>query len=129
MAYAIRERFPQILVIGGLGGRTDQTLANLSLLANPAWSGADIRIDDGCEEVFRVGIDTILQGTAGDVVSLLSLGIPAEGVRTEGLRYPLRGETLFPFRTRGVSNRMLSDAATISVGKGVLLCIHTRLAH
>jgi thiamine pyrophosphokinase len=57
---------------------------------------------------------------------LLPVGIPAEGVTTEGLRFPLRGETLIPFRTRGISNQMLGERAAIKVENGVLLCIHTR---
>ena len=65
-------------------------------------------------------------GAAGDLVSLVPIGIPAEGVTTDGLKFPLRGETLLPFRTRGVSNQMLGERATITVEKGVLLCIHTR---
>ena len=115
-----------ILIIAGLGGRTDQTLANLSLLTDPALAGCDVRIDDGLEEVVRVGEDTVLQGAPGDVVSLVPLGVPAEGVVTEGLKYPLRRETLHPHTSRGVSNRMETTTATVSVKKGVLLCIHTR---
>jgi thiamine pyrophosphokinase len=129
IALAVREGYSSVLIIGGLGGRTDQTLANLSLLADPSRAGTAIVLDDGCEEVLRIGPKTVLHGTAGDIVSLLPFGVPAEGVRTEGLRYPLRDETLLPFNSRGVSNRMLSDTAVISVEKGLLLCIHTRIAH
>jgi thiamine pyrophosphokinase len=128
IAFASREGYSPILILAGLGGRTDQTLANLSLLADPDLAGCDIRIDDGFEEAVRIGRKTVLHGTAGDVVSLLPFGVPAEGVVTEGLRYPLRGETLLPHKTRGVSNRMLSDTAAVSVERGVLLCIHTRSA-
>ena len=35
-----------------------------------------------------------LAGTPGDIVSLLPVHGPAEGVTTSGLEYPLRGETL-----------------------------------
>jgi thiamine pyrophosphokinase len=124
--FALQEGYSSILILAGLGGRTDQMLANLSLLTDPALSEYDIRIDDGLEEVVRVGEETVLHGAPGDIVSLLPLGVPAEGVATEGLKYPLRGEILAPHKTRGVSNRMQSNKATISVERGVLLCIHTR---
>jgi thiamine pyrophosphokinase len=124
--FALRKGHTAILIIAGLGGRTDQILANLSLLTDPALSEFDIRMDDGREEVIRIQGEFRLQGESGDVVSLMPFGVPAEGVFTDGLRYPLHGETLVPFRTRGVSNRMLGDSATISVERGVLLCIHTR---
>jgi thiamine pyrophosphokinase len=126
LAFALSEGYNTIRIIAGLGGRTDQTLANLSLLADPALEGRDVRIDDGREQALRVGKNTVLQGAPGDVVSLLPLGVPAEGVVTEGLKFPLRGETLLPHRSRGVSNRMLDSTASVNVERGVLLCIHTR---
>ena len=42
-----------------------------------------------------------LQGTPGELLSLLPLG-RADGVTTEGLAYPLRGETLEAGSSRGV---------------------------
>jgi thiamine pyrophosphokinase len=126
IGFALRKGFSSILIIAGLGGRTDQTLTNLSLLTDPALRDHDIRMDDGCEEVVCIRGELSLHGEAGDTLSLIPLGLPAEGVFTDGLQYPLRGETLLPFRSRGVSNRMLGERATITLKKGVLICIHTR---
>ncbi len=126
LQYAVREGFTAIRILAGLGGRTDQTLANLFLLTDPALENLDVRIDDGREEAFRVGKETAVLGAAGDLISLVPVGIPAEGVTTDGLKFPLRGETLIPFRTRGISNQMLGERAAIKVENGVLLCIHTR---
>lgn len=127
MQYAVREGYAEILVIAALGGRIDQTLANLSLLADPALEGRDVRFDDGREEVMRVDREATLHGEPGDTVSLLPFGSETRGIVTQGLQYPLRGETLLPYRTRGVSNKMQGREATIFVEKGDLLCIHTRL--
>ena len=124
--FALEEEFSSILIVGALGGRTDQTLANLSLLADPALREYDIRIDDGREEALCVRESAVLLGAAGDIVSLIPFGMPAEGVVTKGLQYPLREETLRLSRTRGVSNRMIENRAEISIERGVLLCIHTR---
>jgi len=128
LAYAVREAYPAILILAGLGGRTDQTLANIFLLTDPALDAIDVRIDDGREEAFLIGKEGLVRGAAGDIVSLLPFGVPAEGVTTDGLKFPLRGETLIPHRTRGISNRMLGAGAAITVERGVLLCIHTRSA-
>jgi thiamine pyrophosphokinase len=51
------------------------------------------------------------------------VGQPAHGVRTEGLRYPLNGETLHPGSTRGVSNELVEANATIKLASGVLLAL------
>jgi thiamine pyrophosphokinase len=126
--FAVREGYRSIRIVGGLGGRTDQTVGTLSLLAEPGRAEFDIRCDDGCEEALSIRGAAALEGRAGDIVSLIPFGLPAEGITTEGLRFPLRGETLEPYKTRGISNRMVSPRAVIRVEKGVLLCIHTRLA-
>jgi thiamine pyrophosphokinase len=47
-------------------------------------------------------------------------------VTTEDLYYPLRGETLKAFQTRGMSNVVAGTAAQDSLSRGRLLCVHTR---
>ena len=42
---------------------------------------------------------------------------------TTGLRYPLAGEDLPAGTTRGVSNEMAADRATVELQGGVLLAI------
>jgi thiamine pyrophosphokinase len=118
--------FRSILIVGALGGRLDQTLGNLFLLTWPRLAGIDLRMDDGLEEVFAITASAALHGAPGETVSLLPLQGPARGITTTGLRYPLRGETLWPERTRGISNEFLEEYATITLEQGCLLCIHSR---
>lgn len=115
-----------ITVVGALGGRVDQTLTNIFLLLMPELQSADVRFDDGHEELFLIQNHGKVIGKKGDTVSLLPLLSPAMGIRTKGLRYPLQDEILFPERSRGVSNEMKSDIAEVTLKSGVLLCIHTR---
>jgi thiamine pyrophosphokinase len=126
----LRAGYTRIFIAGALGGRLDMTLANIFLLALPELAGVDARLEDGVEEVFLIrpgaGEGSLIAGQPGDGVSLLPLGGAARGIRTDGLYYPLRGETLFPERTRGVSNLMVSPQARVSLDEGLLICIHTR---
>jgi thiamine pyrophosphokinase len=115
-----------IRILGGLGGRSDQSLANLLLLADPALLDVDTRLDDGLEEAFVIRGRAEIRGSPGDIVSLLPLGFQAEGIHTEGLRFPLDAETLLPYHTRGISNEMTGPLASVSVEKGLLICIHRR---
>jgi thiamine pyrophosphokinase len=119
-----------IRIVGALGGRLDQTLANLFLLSQPALAGRDVRLEDGHAEVFAIhpGQEAAIEGQPGELVSLLPLRGAAEGVITRGLRYPLHGETLWQERTRGISNALLGRQAWVSIHQGLLLCIHTRQA-
>ncbi len=123
---AARERgFAEIVVVGALGGRLDQTLGNLSLLLLPQLEGCSVRFEDGRDEVFVIRNSAEICGQPGDVVSLLPLWGEVTGVVTTDLAYPLNAETLYPERTRGISNVMTKSSASIEIASGRLLCIHT----
>ena len=115
----------EITILGGLGGRLDQTIANVMLLAMPALRDCRVMIASGDEQSFliRPGAPFELRGGVGDVVSLIPFGGDAHGIVTDGLEYPLRNESLFIGPARGVSNVMLGDRATISFRQGLLLCV------
>ena len=59
----------------------------------------------------------------GELLSLIPIGGPAEGVRTSGLRYPLDGEPLLAGSSRGVSNEVLATLAEVSLEAGSLLIV------
>ncbi len=118
----------EIRVVAALGGRLDQTLANLGLLELDELKGIDVRLDDGHEEILIIRSKSVVTGTPGDTLSLLSMEGCSKGITTQGLKYPLKGETLCPSRSRGISNVMLETEAVIEVRTGALLCIHTRQA-
>jgi len=126
LRYAREQGCRAILIVAGFGGRNDQTLGNLALLADPSLDGLDVRMDDGVEQAFFIRARADIAGKAGETVSLLPWGGPVDGIITAGLRYPLRGERLDPFRTRGISNEMLGATASVSIKSGVLLCLHRR---
>ncbi len=125
---ALKEGYRTMRLVAALGGRLDQTLGNLFLLTLPELSGCDIRMEDGVEEAFVIRSREMVLGQPGDIVSLLPLAGSVTGVVTRGLRYPLHAETLWFDRTRGISNVLLENQASIEVASGVLLAIHTRRA-
>lgn len=122
--HALKAGYSPIILVGALGGRLDQALGNLALLTTPACLAADVRLNDGLTEAFFITSRATLRGQPNEIVSLLPWGEPVEGVTTDGLSYPLHSETLLPYRTRGISNEMLSDTAIVSVKHGTLLCVH-----
>jgi thiamine pyrophosphokinase len=116
----------QIIILAALGGRLDQTLGNIALLADEKLSTFDIRLDDGLEEVFFCRNESPITGTSGDIVSLIPWQGDVTGVLTTDLKWPLQSETLYPQKTRGISNEMLGDTATVQIKSGLLLIIHRR---
>jgi thiamine pyrophosphokinase len=115
----------QVVVLAALGARWDQTLANLLLPAASGLADVHIRLLDSAQEVMLVrnGRETHVAGNPGDTVSLIPLGGDALGVRTFGLEYPLHGETLYFGATRGISNVLLEETASVYLEEGILLCV------
>jgi thiamine pyrophosphokinase len=113
----------RVLVLGAHGGRFDHFLANVLLLATPRFAGVDIEARLEGAHVVVVRDHAELSAAPGALCSLLPIGGRASGVVTEGLRYPLRGETLEPGSTRGVSNVFLDRRASVSLDAGVLVAV------
>jgi thiamine pyrophosphokinase len=116
----------QIVIVAALGERLDQTLGNIGLISDMRLSSLDVRIDDGVEEALFCRDQVQVRGRSGDLVSLIPWQGEVAGVRTEGLKWPLKSETLYPQKTRGISNEMLGAEATVTIDSGLLLVVHRR---
>jgi thiamine pyrophosphokinase len=124
--YAASRGAEEILLLGLLGGRLDQTLANLLLLSKTEWESMRLSIIEGPDKahVLRQGEAISLSGQAGDIASLIPLSPTVSGVTTQGLRWPLSEANLQFGSTLGISNEMTGASARISLGSGLLLVIH-----
>jgi thiamine pyrophosphokinase len=120
---AIDLRPGRILVLAGRGGRLDHELSSLLLLAVEKYASAQIDALVGEAKVHVVRGARELEGAPGELLTLVPAHGAAEGVRTDGLAYPLRGETLDAGSTRGVSNVFVASTARVALERGVLLAI------
>ena len=122
---AIREGATHITVVGGHGGRVDQSLANAFVIASPVFAHISMHavIDAAMVSVVHGGGSVTISGRPGDVVTILPLHGDARGVRTEGLEYPLHGEALPSGTTRGVSNVLSAARATVALDEGTVLVV------
>ncbi|MEI8307842.1 MAG: thiamine diphosphokinase [Chloroflexales bacterium] len=121
---AVERGADQIDILGALGGRWDQGMANVAMLALPELVGLRVRLRDQEQEAFLVRDAAEIPGGAGDTVSLLPLSGAAHGITTRGLSYPLVAATLRYERSRGISNVITQPPAHVSVGEGLLLVVH-----
>lgn len=125
LRYALELRPAEIILCGALGGsRADHALVNLFLLTIPFRAGVPARIIDERQTVRLMDRELIQSGRAGDYLSLFSLTPETRGVTTQGLRYPLHGETLYFASSRGLSNELTSETARVTAVSGLLLAIH-----
>ena len=122
IARAVRDGATEILLLGAVGGRLDQTIANLLILAQQDLS-VPLAIAEGDQmaRVLRGRQSVTLVGPTGGYVSAVALSEEVTGVTYRGLEYPLKNATLRLGSTRGVSNTLASSPAQISIESGILL--------
>lgn len=124
LLYAVERDADSIIVLAALGGRLDQTLANVLLLTMPALAGREVRLIDGPQTACVVRSEATVAGKPGDTVSLIPLGGEVRGITTRGLAYALTEGTL-PFGPAlGISNEMTMTQAHVRIRDGLLLCVH-----
>jgi thiamine pyrophosphokinase len=124
---ALREAFriapSEVWIWGAMGYRIDHTLANLSLLVQGAEQGVAVKLVDEWCEVFLVTRRTVLEGEAGQTVSLLPFSGDVTGVTLTGFEYPLTQAVLAVGHPRGTSNRLVAGRGVIEINAGYLLVV------
>ncbi len=123
--HALDKGATEIIVLSALGGRWDQSLANLMLLTLPELANIPTHIVEGRTSIRLIRDRAEIAGRVGDTLSLIALKGEAQGVTIEGCEYSLR-DAVLPFgATLGISNVLIEPIATITVKKGLVLSIHT----
>ena len=119
--------FVDIALLGGLGGRFDHTLGNLTILAKYVDSAVRVRIFDGFNSVEMVAAGTHTVPRRGfRYFGVLPYGGSAIGVTMRGVKYAVTDFTFEDSSTRGVSNEIVGESATLSVRAGRLLLVQSR---
>lgn len=110
---------------GTTGARLDHVLWNLSLLKV---YGADMALEIA-EDGFQMRLihrRARIQASVGQKLSLTPLNGPVLGIRTRGLRFPLRREMLAPGLRDGISNEVVANPVEITLEAGDLLVLLQR---
>lgn len=126
LRYAVQQGAKEIIFLGLLGGRLDQSLANLFLLTRDEWNNLHFVISDHPDSAYlmRDNQKFTLEGNPGDIVSLIPLAETVSDVTTHGLRWQLDRAELRFGSTLSVSNEMVENFATIQIGSGKMYLIH-----
>ncbi len=127
LGFADQKGVEEIVILGGLGARWDQTFANLLLPVSRRFRHLPMVLVDGEHELYFLNAPPTrrlqIVGKAGDTLSLIPLGGDVKGVTTQGLEYALYGEDLLFGMTRGLSNVLVEDTAQIELQQGSLLIV------
>jgi thiamine pyrophosphokinase len=114
-----------LTITAAFSARLDHTLAALGLLARTADLDGEARepgltvwaLDGGSRRSLELPLES------GALVSLAALLGPARGVTVTGTAYPLRDSEVPPVSGLGVSNKVVSPPARVSVASGSLLVL------
>lgn len=116
----------EILLVTALGGRLDQMLANIFLLARPEYASTRLTLVDSSQSatVLHSHQTLMLTGQPGDTLSLVPLTPTVQQVNLSGVEWPLVEATLSFGSTWSISNTFTVPQATLRIGEGMVLVVH-----
>lgn len=116
--------YRRFVLLGGLGGRLDHTLANIQTLVYIARrGGAGFLVGGGTAITAIIDSSFFFEPRESGEVSVFCSGSKAEGVYLKGLKYPLTDATLTDEMPLGVSNEFTGAASEITVREGTLVIL------
>jgi thiamine pyrophosphokinase len=116
---ALSKKYRKIFLIGATGKRLDHTLNNLSVIKRYS-KKADIKFYDKTFEMFFINKSTEFKYKKEEVVSLIALP-KATGIKTQGLKWKLRNESLEFGNRQGALNIASSNFVKVVMKRGGLL--------
>lgn len=125
---AIEQRAAEICILGASGTRMDHVLANLGLLYLCLQAGIPAELVNANNRIRLIRDTVTLRKNAqfGTYVSLLPYTERVTGITLSGFRYPLQDAELSLGLSRGVSNEIAEETATIQIKTGALFVIESR---
>jgi thiamine pyrophosphokinase len=124
---AIERGAESITFIGGLSGRLDHTLANLSLLEELCAKNVYAVMNDGANRVrFIRNSSSIIGRSHYKYISVIAADEKVRGVDIEGCKYNLKNAVITRRDQYGVSNEIDGNCAFIAVKKGGIFIIESR---
>ncbi|MCD8115639.1 MAG: thiamine diphosphokinase [Oscillospiraceae bacterium] len=121
--YAWERGRRSFLIIGGLGGRLDHTLANLQTLLYIAERGGRAVLSDGRTRLQMLKNQTVTLPRTEGKLSVFAFGGRCEGVSVRGTKYEVEDIALTPDFPLGMGNDFAAGHAEISVRRGALLVV------
>jgi len=124
LMYCVDQSLQSIMVMGFTGKRIDHTLGNISVLIRYHHK-LRMTLQTSFGELFIVQDSLQWSTRQGQPISLIPFG-KADGVKTHGLKYPLKGATLALGMREGTSNEALGESVAVSIKSGTLLVFFGR---
>jgi len=114
----VTTKYKNVLILGGLGGRTDHFLTNLNLLEKYQ----NVTYEDENEMIFWVKKDMEIRDKKDKIISFIPL-TPVVALTLEGFVYPLDGANISRSSSICMSNIIDREVVRISYGNGSVIGI------
>lgn len=124
--YAMNLKPATIFIWAASGGRLDHTLANVFLLCKAKRKGIRTYLADEYCEAFMPDKKEFFINEKGQAVSILALSSRVTGISLSGFLYPLKMASMTMGESRGISNIIQNDRASLRFEKGSLLVVKYR---
>lgn len=124
---ALENGADDIVIIGGLDGRLDHTLSNISILPELWKMRVHAVMTDGTNRIrYMDSTSTLIARSGYKYVSVIAVSEKLKGVSIEGCKYPLDNATVLRSNQYAVSNEIIGNCALISVRKGACYIIESK---
>ena len=119
VACAVERGARELVIVGGLEGRLDHTLSNLSILEDLKVKGIHAVATDGVNRVHFLDSSSILIPRSHyKYLSIVAVSDKLKGVDIEGCKYSLKNACIKRCFQYAVSNEIEGNCALISIKKG-----------
>lgn len=127
VSLALSKGADEVVIVGGLSGRLDHTLANLSLVEALSTGRIHVTILDGRNRV-RVlrNNGTLLARSGYTYFSLIAIDPKVTGVTLDGCKYPLKNAKIIRSKQYAVSNEIVGNCALIEVRRGGVYLVESK---
>ena len=117
----------ELIIIGGLDGRLDHTLSNMSILEAMWEMKIPAVITNGQNRIRYIkSTSTLIARSGYKYLSIIAADDVVKGVSVEGCKYPLDNARLTKKFQYAVSNEIEGNCALISVKKGGIYIVESR---
>lgn len=121
---ALAKGYRGFRIYGGMGGRTDHTIANIQCLQFLKNQGAEGYLISDREMLFLIRNESIkFEPKSFGIFSLFALQKQVAGVTIRGMKYPLNQAELTDDYPIGISNEFIGEEAEVTVEDGTLLAV------
>ena len=123
LIFAWRMAPDEVIVLGAIGERIDHTMANILCLGDFSFN---IRVMDENNEIEIIENKKTIKGKKGDIISIIAL-TDVENLNYSGLKYAVKRDFNVYAGWLGTSNEMLGEKAAITLKKGKLILMRTKV--